>query len=72
MSLPEKDVAFIDRQVADHGDASRSAVIRKAINRLRTAQLADDYIAAFKEWEESGEEEIWDRAAGDGLDDEPW
>ena len=72
VSLPDKDVAFIDRYIAKHGEESRSAVIRKALDALLTDQLVDEYVEAFREWEASGEEEVWDTAAGDGLEDEQW
>ena len=72
ISLPAKDVALIDRYVADEGAPSRSAVIRKAVDLLRHEQLVQQYKEAFREWRESGEAEIWDRAVGDGLDDERW
>ena len=72
VSLPEKDIALIDRYISDEGEPSRSAVIRKAVDLLRREQLVRQYMEAFREWEESREAEIWDRAVGDGLDDEGW
>ena len=72
VSLPDKDIAFIDQYIAEHGERSRSAVIRKALDVLLTEQLVEDYVEAFRKWEASGEEEVWDVAAGDGLDDEEW
>jgi len=72
ISLPDKDVAFIDRYIAKHSERSRSAVIQKALDILLTEQLVEDYAEAFREWKESGEEEVWDAAAGDGLEDEKW
>ena len=69
ISLPAKHVEFIDQQVAEHGERSRSAVVRKALNRLRAESLEDAYVAAWDEWVASGEQEVWDETVGDGLDD---
>ena len=69
VSLPEKDVAFIDRQIADHGEPSRSAVIRKALDRLQLDSLEEEYAQRWAEWSE--EDEIWDVTVADGLEDEP-
>ena len=68
VSLPEKDIAFIDRQIADHGDASRSAVIRKALRRLRSEELERQYARLWGEWSE--EDDVWDVTVGDGIEDE--
>ncbi|NUR25064.1 MAG: antitoxin, partial [Catenulispora sp.] len=46
---------------------SRSAAVHAAINLARSLQLADDYAAAFDEWEASGDAELWEAVAGDGL-----
>ncbi len=70
ISLPDKDVAFIDRHVADHGEASRSAVIRKAVELLRDAELERLYAEYWSEWDED-EDAVWDVTLADGLDDEP-
>ena len=69
ISLPDKDIAFIDRQIADHGEPSRSAVIRKALRRLRADSLKKAYLQRWSEWDE--EDDIWDVTVGDGLEDEP-
>jgi Arc/MetJ-type ribon-helix-helix transcriptional regulator len=69
VSLPEGDVAFIDAYVNERQAPSRSAVVHEALEMLRLAQLSDDYAAAFEEWEDSGEEALWDTTTGDGLDD---
>ena len=71
ISLPEKDVAYIDRHLADHDEPSRSAVIRKAIERLRDEELREAYGELCKEW---GTEDdlLWETTVGDGLEDEEW
>lgn len=68
ISLPDNDVAFIDRQVADHGEASRSAVIRKALRRLRSEDLKRQYERLWAEWDD--EEDVWEATVGDGIEDE--
>ena len=70
VSLAEKDIAFIDRQISDHGESSRSAVVRKALDRLRADELAREYAQRWAEWDEE-EESIWDVTLADGLEDEP-
>ena len=67
VSLPEDDVAFIDRFLEETEDDSRSAVIQRAIAMLRAAQLVDAYEEAFREWHDSGEGDVWDAAVGDGI-----
>ncbi len=68
ISLPEKDIEFIDRQVADHREPSRSAVIRKALRRLRSEDLKRQYARLWAEWDE--EDDVWDVTVGDGIEDE--
>jgi Arc/MetJ-type ribon-helix-helix transcriptional regulator len=63
ISLPEDDVAFLDSLNAD----SRSAAVHAAIDLARSLRLADAYAAAYDEWVESGEAEVWDAVTGDGL-----
>ena len=70
VSLPEKDIAFIDRQIADHGEPSRSAVVRKAVELLRDAELERLYAEYWAEWDED-EDAVWDVTLADGLEDEP-
>ena len=71
VSLPPTDVEFVDRYVAEHGERSRSAVVRKALELLRTRELIESYKAAWDEWVEDGGE-IWDATVGDGLHPEDW
>lgn len=71
ITLPDKDVAYIDRHIADHDEPSRSAVIRKAIERLRHEELSEAYGELCKEW---GTEDdlLWETTVGDGIDAEEW
>lgn len=68
VSLPDKDVAFIDRQVTENGERSRSAVIRKALRRLRSEELKRQYAQLWAEWDD--DDDVWDATVGDGIEDE--
>ncbi len=70
ISLPDKDIEFIDRQVAERGESSRSAVVRKAVELLRHAELERLYAEYWAAWDEE-EDAVWDVTLADGLDDEP-
>ena len=67
VSLPEKDIRFVDEYAATHEIENRSAVLRKALKLLRQQELAEQYRAAYTEWHESGEDEVWDVVVGDGI-----
>lgn len=49
--------------------ASRSAVLHEGIYLLRMANMEDDYIAAWDEWERSADARLWEGTASDGLGD---
>ena len=66
VSLPDDDVAFLDRYAESHGGASRSAALQEAVKLLRAAELEADYAGAWDEWVADGGE-IWDDAAIDGI-----
>lgn len=68
ISLPEEDVDFLDIFADRAGMHSRSAVVQQAIAMLKAADLADAYERAFDEWHDTGEEAVWDTAAGDGIE----
>ena len=67
VSLPDEDVQFLDKYAESQGFDSRSAVVHTAVRMLRSSKLGDAYAHAWREWEESGESEVWDSAVGDGL-----
>ena len=67
ISIPERDVAFLDDYAQSHGIASRSAALHKAIRLLRASELSQHYEAAFAEWSNEGEDRIWDAVIADGL-----
>lgn len=39
---------------------------------LRGNTVTVQYAAAYTEWEESGDAELWDSVVADGLEDEDW
>jgi hypothetical protein len=63
ISLPDDDLAFLDELNAE----SRSAAVHKAIDLARSLKLVDDYTAAYDEWAESGDAELWEAVVGDGI-----
>jgi Arc/MetJ-type ribon-helix-helix transcriptional regulator len=67
VSLSEEDVEFLDAYAKDQRVGSRSAALRKAVDLLRAAQLADAYEDAWDSWSSSGYSEAWDAALADGL-----
>lgn len=67
VSLPDDDVAVLDEHARKAGLGSRSAAVHQAIRLLRRSGLEDDYAAAWEDWDRSGEREIWETTASDGL-----
>jgi Arc/MetJ-type ribon-helix-helix transcriptional regulator len=67
VSLSKEQVETIDRYIRATGMRSRSAVIQKAISMLDAPELEIDYAAAWEEWEESGDAEVWESTAADGF-----
>lgn len=67
ISLSDAHVALIDQVKASGGFESRSAVIQHALGLLGTAAIDADYAAAWSEWEEDGDEQLWTSTAGDGV-----
>ncbi|HEX8631837.1 MAG TPA: ribbon-helix-helix domain-containing protein [Catenuloplanes sp.] len=66
VSLPDDDIAFVDRYARDNR-LTRSAAVHEALQLLRRRDLAADYEAAGNEWVASGEADVWDAVSGDGL-----
>lgn len=67
VSLADEDVEFLDRYSREHRIGSRSAVLARAVKLLRASQLGSAYADAWREWDESGETELWEPTAADGL-----
>lgn len=66
VSIPREDLDFLDRYAAEHGLGSRSGAVQRAVSLLRSAELGDDYAAAWSEWDGT-EAELWEAAVDDGL-----
>lgn len=69
VSLSDDDVRALDSYARMSGLKSRSAAIQHAIKLLRETDLEQDYIAAWQEWDASGEREAWEGTVADGLAD---
>ncbi len=67
VSLPHEDVEFLDQYAKQEGYESRSAVLHKAVRLLRASRLSAAYEEAWREWADSGEEEVWGATSADGL-----
>jgi Arc/MetJ-type ribon-helix-helix transcriptional regulator len=68
VSLPERDIAFLDEYAAEQGLESRSAAFHAAIKALRDRDLQDEYAVAIDEWYASGDAEAWDATIADGIE----
>jgi Arc/MetJ-type ribon-helix-helix transcriptional regulator len=69
VSLSDDDLAVLDSYIERAGLPSRSAGVQRAIRMLRFPTLEEDYGRAWDEWSETGEDDVWDAATGDGLTD---
>jgi Arc/MetJ-type ribon-helix-helix transcriptional regulator len=67
VSLPDDDVEFLDECVRLKGEASRSAVVHKAVRLLRATELGDAYEDAWSDWDASGDAALWEAVAADGV-----
>ncbi len=67
VSLPDDDVGYLDDYAKAKGLPSRSAVVHKAVRLLRATELGVAYEQAWTEWAESGDADLWDATASDGL-----
>jgi Arc/MetJ-type ribon-helix-helix transcriptional regulator len=68
ISLPDKDIEFLDAYAESLGVRSRSAVVQHAVRRLRAHQLGPAYAEAWEEWQASEDADAWDSAVGDGIE----
>lgn len=68
MSLPKEDLDFLDAYAREQGCPSRSAALHKAISLLRSHELADAYEDAWADWSTSGDADVWEATAADGLE----
>ena len=70
ISVPDEQVELIDRVMTAQGLTSRSAAIQQGIELWLNQALVEDYTAAFREWDASGESAEWESVAADGLEAE--
>lgn len=68
ISLPDKDVAFLDAYAKENGLDSRSAAVHKAVRALLDTTLEVEYAEAFAEWEGSEDERWVEDGIADGLE----
>ncbi len=67
VSLPGEDVEFLDEYAREQGLESRSAALHRAVRLLRTAELGGAYEAAWRDWADDGDADVWEIATDDGL-----
>lgn len=68
VSVHSQLAQFIERYQEAHGVPTKSEVVERALELLQKNELRQQYAEAYKEWAESGEAELWNLTAGDGLD----
>ncbi len=67
VSLSDEAVQILDRYISERSIPSRSAGIQTAIMQLGVPDLAEAYLMAAKEWEDSADSEAWEDTVGDAL-----
>lgn len=67
VSLPRDDIEFLDEETRAGRYPSRSAAMKAAVTVLRQAAITDSYAEAWDEWEQSGEDLLWESVVADGL-----
>ena len=67
ISLPAEDVAVLDEFAERSGLRSRSAAVQHAVRFLRFPELEQNYAEAWVEWEQAGDQAVWEGTAADGL-----
>ncbi|WP_231644773.1 ribbon-helix-helix domain-containing protein [Sciscionella sediminilitoris] len=69
VSLSEEDVRFLEEYADKQGYSSRSAALQRAVQLLRSEELAEAYEDAWSSWSESEDAQVWETVSGDGLGD---
>lgn len=67
VSLPDKNIEFLEAYALRRGLGSRSAVLRRAVRLLRAAELGPTYKQAWEEWSSGEEGILWEARVTDGL-----
>lgn len=62
ISLPDTD-----EKILDAAGPNRSATVHRALLLLHRSTLEEQYSQAFAEFADSGEQDTWDAATGDGI-----
>ena len=70
ISLDERQIAFLSRYQRAHAVRSRSEVVASALQLLEEAETRASYRSMLAELQASGDLELWDQAAADGLGSE--
>jgi Arc/MetJ-type ribon-helix-helix transcriptional regulator len=70
VSLPTEDLEYLDAYARKAGLDSRSAAVQRAVRLLRTAELSEEYAAAWEEFARDADAALWDATVGDGIDAE--
>ncbi len=71
VSLDPIRIKFIEQYQTSHEVRTKSEVVDRALALLQHEELKLQYAAAYQEWFDSGEAEVWDAVVGDGLENEP-
>lgn len=61
ISLPTRDVEFLDVYMTEHDLKTRSAALQSALRTLRDLELEDSYAEAFQEKEDPAVLAEWHR-----------
>lgn len=67
VSLPGKDIEFLDEYAQEQGLESRSAALHRAVRLLRAAESGASYAAAWEEWSGGEDGALWESTTGDGI-----
>ena len=70
VSLNPTRIDFIEQYQSSHQVRTKSEVVDRALELLQQEELKLQYAAAYQEWADSGEEEVWEVTVGDGLEPE--
>jgi len=67
VSVPAQLVRFVEDYKSEHGLATKSSVVERALEVLRARELERAYAQAAAEADSA-----WEAASADGLADESW
>jgi Arc/MetJ-type ribon-helix-helix transcriptional regulator len=67
VSLPQPQIAFLDRYQEANKLGSRSEALQHALRQLQERELEEAYRLAGEEWQASEDAALWEKVSGDGL-----